>query len=144
MGYLAAKKEVLPSKSGALKYGVGAVVTLGALVVESFILKVKFSVSGMDIGVFIVPFTYFFIMTALNIELKARRLWLWCRELSLGLFVSQRIFLSALPIVFPDAFDVLYKSNSYLGLILVICATTAFSVAMIQGGKRFKFLRYFM
>ncbi len=144
MGYFVAKKDIVPTKKGALKYGILSVIFLALLAAESFLIKFNFSVSGMDIGVFVVPFTYCFIMTMLNIELKEHTLWIWCRQLSLGVFLAQRIFLSALPLVFPDFCEVVYETNSWVGLIVVVSATVLFSVAMIQGGKKFKFLSYFM
>ena len=129
---------------GFLKNFSGAVISLVLLVAESFILKLKFDVTGMDIGIFVVPFTYFFIMTALNIDLKENKLWIWCRKLSMGIFLAQRVFLSSLPTVFPDACEVVYETNSYLGLVIVIAATILLSVLLILGGKKIKFLNYFM
>lgn len=144
MGYLISHKQISPSKKNLLKYATAAVISLVFLVAESFILKMKFNVSGMDIGIFVVPFTYFFVIAALHVELKARKLWLWCRKLSLGVFLSQRVFLSCMPIVFPDVCELLYESNSYIGLILVVSATIALSVVIVQASKRFKFFSYFM
>lgn len=144
IGYFISKKDITPSIRGIIKYGTSSIVFLALLAIESFLLKAKFNVSGMDIGIFIVPFTYCFIMTMLNIELKEHALWLWCRKLSLGIFVSQRLFLSSLPILFPEFFRMLYKTNSWLGLIIVISATVIFSILIVHGSKRFKFLKYFM
>lgn len=143
MGYCISRKNVSPTRKSAVKYGLLACVFLLLVVLESFILKFKFNVTGMDIGVFLVPFTYCFIMALLNVSLKDRNLWLWCRKLSLLIFVAQRLFLSAIPSVIYAPFEVLY-SNPWIGLISVILITVGFSVCMIKLSEKFKFLKVFM
>lgn len=140
MGYTIAAREREPSKSAFIKYGALAIASLLAVVAESFLLKFKFNVTGMDFGIFLVPFTYFFMMTVLNLELKERKIWLWCRKLSLLMFTSQRLFLSALPSVLPTLFGVIY-SNSYVGLVAVITLTCAFSAVLILLSNKVKFLK---
>ncbi len=141
MGYLiSVKKDIIPSPKGFFKYAISAAISLALLVAEAFILKLKFNVTGMDVGIFVVPFTYFFIMMVLHIELKEHKLWLWCRKLSLLIFVSQRLFLTMLPAFIPGFFNAIY-SNSYIGLVAVIGLTIAFSVVMILLSNRIKFLK---
>ncbi len=141
MGYLiSVKNEIVPSVKGFFKYAVPAGVSLILLIVEAFVLKLKFNVTGMDVGIFVVPFTYFFVMTVLYIELKECKLWLWCRKLSLLIFVSQRLFLTMLPLFLPTFFKAVY-SNSYVGLVAVIGMTIAFSVVMILLSNKIKFLK---
>lgn len=140
MGYCVATKEITPSVKGFFKNAIPAGICLVLLVAEAFILKLKFAVTGMDIGVFIVPFTYFFIMSAMHIDLKENKVWLWCRKLSLLIFVTQRLFLTMLPAFFPTVFGKIY-SNSYIGLVAVIVMTIAFSVILVQLSKKVKIIR---
>lgn len=141
MGYLVSvKNDIIPSVRNFFKYAVPAGISLVLLVVEAFILKLKFNVTGMDIGIFIVPFTYFFIMAVLHIELKECKWWLWFRKLSLLMFVSQRLFLTVLPTFFLNFFNAVY-SNSYIGLIAVIGMTVIFSIAMILLSNKIEFLK---
>ena len=140
MGYIVATKDVVPSVKGVIKYGIGAAVSLVLLVAEAFILKLKFNVTGMDIGIFIVFFTYFFIMTLLNIEIKERKAWIWFRKLSLLIFVTQRIFLSVLPSILPKPFEFLAQ-NSYVGLVATVAMTVLFSVVFILLSNKVKFLK---
>ena len=141
MGYMFTKKEIKPNKKALLINGALAIVSLGLMVVECFILKLKVQVSGMDINIFVVPFTYFFMVTAMNLELKDRKLFVWLRKLSLLMFVSQRLFLTALPVVLPSVFGAIY-SNSYVGLIAVLVLTIGFSVAFIKISEKVKFFKY--
>lgn len=140
MGYFAANLKLEPSKSKAIKYGACAFVSLVLMVGESFILKLKFNVTGMDVGVFVAVFTYFLLMTALHIDLKERKLFVWLRKLSILIFTTQRIFLSMLPFFLPKVFDVLY-ANSYLGLIIVLALTIGFSIGFIFLSNKVKFLK---
>lgn len=140
MGYLIATKEATPSVKGFFKYAISAAVSLGLVIVEAFILKLKFNVTGMDVGVFLVPFTYFFIMMLMHIDLKSNTAFMWCRKLSLLIFVTQRLFLTALPGFFPDVFKKIYN-NTYLGLVAVLGMTIAFSVVLILLSKKIKFIK---
>ncbi len=140
MGSLIAQKDIKPSAKGFFKFAIPAGVSLGLVVIEAFVLKLKFSVTGMDVGIFIVPFTYFFIMTVLRLDIKENKLWIWFRKLSLLIFVSQRIFLSVLPDMFPTVFGKIY-ANSYIGLVAVIGMTIAFSVVLILLSKKVKFIK---
>lgn len=142
MGYLATAQCQSPSRDKAIKYGALAGASLVLMVAESFILKLKFNVTGMDIGVFVAVFTYFLLMTALNIDIKERPVFAWFRKLSILIFVSQRIFLTVLPGLLPGVFNTLY-ANSYIGMFIVIGLTVAFSVGIILLSKKVSFLKKF-
>ena len=140
MGYLIAKKDIKASVKGFFRYAIPAGISLVLIIVEAFILKLKFNVTGMDISIFLPPFIYFFIMAVMHIDLKENKVWLWCRKLSLLIFVTQRLFLTMLPAFFPGIFQKLY-SNSYIGLVAVLGITIAFSVVFILLSDKIKFLK---
>lgn len=140
MGSVVARKEIKPSTKGFFWFAALAAVSFLFVVFEAFVLKLKFGVSGMDVCVFLVPFTYFFIIALLHIELKPCKAWWWCRKLSLLIFVSQRLFLTALPAFFPKVFFAIY-SNDWVGLIAVIAMTLAFSVGFVLLSEKVKFLK---
>ena len=127
----------------SVKYFIGSVIFLFLMVAESFILKMKFNVTGMDIGVFLVPLTYFLMKWCLSLNLKDSKIYLWLRKLSVLIFVSQRLFLTALPTVFYGVFERIY-ANSYIGLFAVIAFTVIFSIVLIVLSKKIKVLKYFM
>jgi hypothetical protein len=79
-------------------------------------------------------------MAVMHIDLKENKAWLWCRKLSLLIFVTQRLFLTMLPAFFPGIFQKLY-SNSYIGLVAVLGITIAFSVVFILLSDKIKFLK---
>lgn len=143
IGYLFANK---PAESSTKNFWVNALITIVCfllVIAESFLLKLKFNVTGMDFIYMLVPFTYFLMKTLLSIELKEGKLYVWCRKLSLLMFVSQRLFLSALPSVLPSIFNHLY-ANSYLGLMIVLALTIGFSVLVVILSKKIKILKWIM
>lgn len=140
MGSLISQKDIKTSVKGFFKFAVPAGVSLCLVIVEAVVLKIKFNVTGMDVGVFIVAFTYFFMMALLHLDIKENKLWIWFRKLSLLIFVSQRIFLSALPDMFPTVFEKIY-ANSYIGLLAVIGMTVALSVVLILLSKKVKIIK---
>ncbi len=140
LGYVVSTKEFNPSVKGFFKYGIPAGISFVLMIAEAFILKIKFNVTGMDISIFVAVFTVFFMLTLMHIELKENKLWLWCRKLSLLIFVSQRLFLTVLPQRLPSVTDKLY-ANSYIGLASVIGMTIVFSVVFILLSEKIKFLK---
>lgn len=143
MGLVLSQSEIVPNKKECIKNALFSLFFLLFIVVEAFTLKMKFAVTGMDVGLFLVPFVYFFVKTLLSVELADRKAWLWCRKFSLLIFVSQRVFLSALPIAFSSFFDVLY-SNSYVGLVIVWCLTISFCMLFNKLSEKIKFLKRFI
>ena len=142
MGALVAKqRNAVPEKRkrgvfylmGVLIFGVG-------VVGEAFWVKQQFNPTGMDTIFLLLPFTYFLIQWLLTVPLKDRKIYTLMRNTSLLMFVSQRLFLSALPSVFPAAFQALW-SNSYVGLFLTLALVTGFSVLIVKLTPRLKFLK---
>lgn len=142
-GYLFAKKDENAKYNKTIVNAIYAIIFLLCVVVESFLLKIKFNVTGMDFVLSLLPFTYFFMQTLLSIDLKDRKIYTWLRKSSLLMFVSQRLFLTALPSVMPRLFGFLY-TNSYLGIFLVLIFTIVFSVGTIALSKKIKFLKWIM
>ncbi len=143
MGFLVADKETEPTRKEFGKYFFLTIASLVLVVAECFVLKLRFDVTGMDISIFLVPFTYFFVKCLVKLELKQNIAWLWCRKLSLLMFVSQRLFLSALPAVLPTLFNVLY-GNSYIGMLTVLLLIIGFSVLFIKLSEKISFLKKFI
>ena len=140
MGYTFTRKSVTAKKENFIKNGGIAVACFLVVVAESFFLKLQFNVSGMDFIYSLVPFTYFFMKALLSLDLRERKIYMWCRKISLLMFVAQRLFLSALPSVMKPVFVFLY-ANSYLGLGIVLLLTIVFSLCIIALSKKIKILK---
>lgn len=143
MGYIFTKNSVDVKVKNFIINGCITVGCFILVVLESFLLKLKFNVTGMDFIYTLVPFTYFLMKTLLSVDLKERKIYIWFRKLALLMFVSQRLFLSALPSVLPKVFNFLYL-NSYLGVVVVLTLTIGFSAALVALSKKIKFLKWIM
>ena len=116
---------------------------LVGVVVESFVLKLKFNVSGMDFIYLLLPYTFFLMKALLSLDLKERKIYVYFRKMSLLMFVSQRLFLTALPSVLKTPFNLIY-ANRYVGLFAVLALTIGFSTVVYLCSKKFKFLKWIM
>ena len=144
MGYLfATRKDTNEYRQQVWKDVVLMAACFALVVAESFFLKLNFDVTGMDFIFALLPFTYFLMKTLLGIDLKERGVYVYCRKLSLLMFVSQRLFLSVFSVVFPSLFGVLYK-NSYVGLFIVLVLTIGFSLVVVLLSKKVKSLKWIM
>lgn len=129
------------SKSFIIYYVVSAIL-LGGAVTEALLSK-KFINPQVDANfVFLlIPFTYFFVIAAAKTELKPSPIYLSCRNLSLLLFLSQRIFLTAIPLLLPVGIVAAISSNPYIGLLIFLGSTFVFSLLIVKLSSRYKFLK---
>ena len=129
------------SKSFIIYYVVSAIL-LGGAVTEALLSK-KFINPQVDANfVFLlIPFTYFFVIATAKTELKPSPIYLSCRNLSLLLFLSQRIFLTAIPLLLPVGIVAAISSNPYIGLLIFLGSTFVFSLLIVKLSSRYKFLK---
>ena len=141
LGALVAKRQgqAEEKRRGGL-YFLGMAVCGAGVVLEAFWVKRHLNPTGMDTVFMLLPFTYFLLKWLLTVRLQERKAYALMRNLSLLMFVSQRLFLSALPSVFPDAFGLLW-SNSYVGLLLTLGLVTGFSLLVVKLTPRLHFLK---
>lgn len=114
-----------------------------AFVCEAFcITRFKFS-TATDMGFMMAPAIYF-LMTFLvspKISLPTSIVWTYCRNLSMLIFLSQRLFLSALPGMFPvmakwiDGFS---EVGIYVYFVVVVLS---FSFLIIKLSNKCKVLK---
>ena len=122
-------------------YVVSAIL-LGGAVAETLLSK-KFINPQVDANfVFLlIPFTYFFVIATAKTELKPSPIYLSCRNLSLLLFLSQCIFLTAIPLLLPVGVVTAISSNPYIGLLIFLGSTFIFSLLIVKLSSRYKFLK---
>ncbi len=115
----------------------------GLAIIEALACKIYISPSapGADTLIMLIPAEYFIVRALIQIEIKERWIYGWMRKLSLLMFTSQRLFLSAIPILFP-AFMVPFKINPYLGLIMMNVLVIVFDIILIKLSEKFKAVGY--
>ncbi len=142
LGALIAYRENEQSKN-VYKYAILTIVFGIAFVIEAFILKFIFSAINANTLFFLVPFTYYLFGLCICVPIKSNKILLWMRKMSTAIFLSQRIFLTALPNFLPTSvFATFLNGNAYIGCIYILLVTTGFAEIMILLTKRCKFLSY--
>lgn len=117
----------------------------GALfVAEAFLIKTKFSAVNANTLLFLVPFSYFFVKLCLSIPMPSNKVTLWMRKMSTVIFLCQRVFLTALPVLLPESiFASVLSGNCYIGLTAVLISVLAVSALLLLLSKKIKFFSYF-
>ncbi len=120
-----------------------AVLFAFAFVCEAFcITRFKFS-TATDMGFMMVPAIYFLIKSLVSpqISLPTSSVWTYCRNLSMLIFLGQRLFLTALPGMFP-AMAKWIEGFSELGIFVYFCVVVlSFSFLIIKLSDRYKVLK---
>lgn len=123
--------------------GTLAFLSLALVAGEAVALKVGFGVRGVDTALALVPFTFFFMEFLLALKLQDRKIYPQLREMSTMIFLSQRLFITALPSILPAAWAGVAFGNSYLGLGLTLGLTAALSWIFIRASATHPFLKVF-
>lgn len=112
------------------------------VVIEALIIKVKYGAADVNTTFMMIPFIYLFFRFLLTceIEVSCNK---WMRKMSTLIFVTQRIFLTAIPSIVPGIMTSLC-ANVYIGLIYVLTSTFLLSAFILLGAKKIKVLRYFI
>lgn len=134
--------KIFSKNSSSFFYYVISAILLGGAMVEALLTK-KFINPQVDANfVFLlIPFTYFFVIATAKTELKPSPIYLSCRNLSLLLFLSQRIFLTAIPVLLPGGVVIAISNNPYVGLLIFLGSTFTFSLLIVKLSSRYKCLK---
>lgn len=122
----------------------GLLISLVLTTVEAIILKILFNNIGADTVFSLIPFTYFTIRYLTQIELKERQIYRTIRKMSLLIFTSQRLFLTAIPGILPSIFMEIICKNSYIGLVIIVGITCSFSYIILKFSKKYSALKYLL
>lgn len=108
---------------------------------ESFLIKLEQFSDYTHSGYLLLPATYFVICATLDIKIPNNQIFVELRNLSMIIFLSQRLFLTAIPSVF-----ILYRSfiealDPYTTIVVLDGLIILFSLLMNYYAKRIKILR---
>lgn len=137
-GWMATRKTRWPPWAS----GPAVVVGLLFLVAEAFWLRIRWGVAGVDTALMLVPLIFFLLEFLLALPLAVRPIQIYLREMSTLVFLSQRLFISALPAVLPAMAPGLFH-NSYVGLGGVVFLTSGLSACILYLARRWPVLRSF-
>lgn len=134
-------------KLNLTKSVVGTCIFGVAFLAEAFLMKRIVPSADANFLFMLVPFSYFFFDLVCRISLPDSRLYVPLRKMSMLIFVSQRLFLTAIPSVIvagivTGPWDL--TNNGVLALLMVLAEMCVFSWLIMVLSKRVKPLQYLM
>lgn len=122
--------------------GIFTILFCGAFIIEAFcITHFKLS-NATDMGFLMAPAIFFMMNTLIKTDIQQRPLWIHCRNMSMLIFLGQRLFLSAIPGVLPIIYTETIQSwpQPYI-FLLFVTLTLIFSITVEQLSSKYKFLK---
>ena len=142
LGYIVAHQKSNPN---LLKSGLGVIVFQSLFVAEAVLMKRINPVSNTDMAIMMLPSVYFILLFLLNIDMKSNNFTVLLRKYSMLIFLGQRLFLTAIPSVWPKSYSVFIQSLPQIEIFLYFGLTTmAFAVLIELLSRRFRFFTYLM
>lgn len=132
----------------SLKKGIIGTVVWGILfLVEAFSMKRLVPSADANFLFLLIPFSYYFFSLICKIKLPESRIYIPLRKMSMLIFVSQRIFLTAIPSVV--AYDTIsgpwdFTDDGVLALGIVLVEVCLLSYLIMIGAKKFRVLNFLM
>lgn len=108
---------------------------------EAFVTKRIAPASDANFLVLMMPFTYNFVKLSNRISLKHSPVYRVFRSLSSSIFLSQRLFITAIPALLPGSVMAGIMINPYAGTIIVLACTLIFSLLLLWASARWSILK---
>ena len=118
------------------------VIFCSLFILEAFCISHYKLSSATDMGFFMCFAIFFMINTLIKIDITQKPIWRHCRNLSMLIFLGQRLFLSAIPSILPICVKdtIITWSQPYI-YILFITLTLGFSFIVEQLSSKYRFLK---
>lgn len=135
--FMVRKKEKLKVKNMFYK----ACIFMVLLIIEALLLR-NFSNehTGIDITIMMVPTVFYILGFFISIKLPEKKYYIFIRNISTIIFMSQRIFLTIIPELVPKIGKIIFF-NRYIGFGVIFFATIIFSILIIIESKRILVLK---
>ncbi len=149
-GFIYAAIGLLIAEKGRIRFAVSLFGScfFGLLfIAEAFVMKKLVPASDANFLMMLVPFSYFFFCMICSFRLPDSELFVTLRKMSMLIFLSQRIFLTAIPSIILDGnisgpWDVM--DNGILALLFVLVEVVLFSYVFYRLSNKFSLLKVFM
>ncbi len=112
-----------------------------AFLAEAFCIKHFHLSSATDMGFMMAPAIYFMMGSLVKLQLNTHDLWIHCRNLSMLVFLGQRLFLSAIPGVWPQMRLWLQSLSQPMVFMYFIVVVLAFALIIERMSNRYKLLK---
>lgn len=112
-----------------------------AFIAEAFCIITFKLGHATDMGFFMAPAIYFLMKSLVETKIEQRQVWIHCRNLSMLVFLGQRLFLSAIPGIWPAMSAWIAGLPQVMIYLYFIAVTLLFSFAIERLSTRYKFLK---
>lgn len=96
--------------------------------------------TGIDLAMMMIPTVFCVLGFLISLPLPKNGPYVWMRTMSTLVFMSQRIFLTVLPTMFPAVFAAIFYQK-YIGAILVVAFVYITGESIILGASRYKIMK---
>lgn len=107
---------------------------------EAIYIKTKFS-ANVDMGLMLVPSTFYMMKWLIQLDLPFSNIFGRLRNLSMLIFLSQRLFITAIPSILPMTFMSEINKFPYIGLLSYISLTLLFSLVIEYSSKKYRWVK---
>ena len=114
--------------------------TLVMLAEALLIRKISGGHTGIDLTIMMIPTVFCILGFLISIRLPNGEYARWMRNMSTLIFMSQRLFLTVLPDIFPGIFGFI-NIKRYLGAMIVAGLVVGFSQLIIYASKKSSIVR---
>ena len=112
-----------------------------AFLVEAFLITRYHYSSATDMGFMLAPAIFFLLSWLLQVDVEQRPLWRHARNLSMLVFLGQRLFLSALPDVVPGMEEWISGLPEVCIYLYFIVVVVSFAILVERMSSKFTFLK---
>lgn len=107
-------------------------------VIEAVVIKHFSFGANVDMGIMLLPAMYFMVTWALNVNMKSSSTFIFIRNMSALIFLTQRLFITAIPsLLSSETLLSIEKIHSYLGILLYVCPTLLLSYILIILSRKY-------
>ncbi len=118
-----------------------SIVSVALMLGEALTLRHFFGNTGIDMTVMMVPSVFCILGFLLSTKLPEGGFLVWMRKMSVLVFLTQRLFLTVLPSILPQAVNDVIFANNYVGAVFICGGTIAFSALIIALSKKIRWLK---
>ena len=122
--------------------GLSCVFLIGIIVEALLIRFTSGGHSGIDLTFMMIPTVFCLLGFLIKLPINVASYGVWMRKISTLIFMTQRIFLTVLPTMFPVFYNSYVASNAYISFCAMCGATVMFSMLIFKISKYHKFFTY--
>lgn len=114
--------------------------SVALVLIEALLLRKVAGHTGIDMTMMMVPTVYCILGFLISVNIPSGSYCYWMRKMSTLIFMSQRLFLTVIPVCFPVLIEIANKNNIF-GLIIMCGPVSILSMLIIRLSDRLKWMK---